>query len=74
MAFSIQKAFFDRIRGLTGWGVWIMDFECWMVDWRRNRCGEWLVKEAGLILDFEFWLNGASRLNLRAARRSAPTL
>jgi hypothetical protein len=29
-----------------------MDFECWMVDWRCNRCGEWLVKEAGLILNF----------------------
>ena len=30
----------------------------------------WLVKEAEF-LDFRFWLNGALRLNLGAARRSA---
>jgi hypothetical protein len=75
----------DSATGLTGReqdGLWILDDEFWIVAeplWRSSYAlrdygvTRWLVKEAE-ILDFGFWLNGASRLNLGAARRSAPTL
>ena len=50
-----------------------MDYGWWISGVAAVASGWWRVAGEGSG-EFEFWLNGALRLNLGAARRSAPTL